>query len=123
MLAFYNERRAKAWAAKPNAAHLAIASLEKHFDVVVITQNVDNLHERAGSTNVLHLHGELAFARGTARREAARIDGAPMSSGRNAQKVATAAGHRVVRRRDPAHGRGRASTWPRPTRCWWSELR
>ena len=82
VLAFYNERRAKAWAAKPNAAHLAIASLEKNFDVVVITQNVDNLHERAGSTNVLHLHGELAFARGTGpscKRQ--RIDGAPIELG------------------------------------------
>ena len=82
VLAFYNERRAKAWAAKPNAAHLAIASLEKDFDVVVITQNVDNLHERAGSTNVLHLHGELAFARGTGpscKRQ--RIDAAPIELG------------------------------------------
>ena len=82
VLAFYNERRAKAWAAKPNAAHLAIASLEKNFDVVVITQNVDNLHERAGSTNVLHLHGELAFARGTGpSRKRQRIDGAPIELG------------------------------------------
>ena len=82
VLAFYNERRAKAWAAKPNAAHLAIASLEKDFDVVVITQNVDNLHERAGSTNVLHLHGELAFARGTGpscKRQ--RIDAASIELG------------------------------------------
>jgi len=82
VLAFYNERRAKAWAAKPNAAHLAIASLEKKFDVVVITQNVDNLHERAGSTHVLHLHGELAFARGTGpSRKRQRIDGAPIELG------------------------------------------
>src|SRR5689334_23553895 len=50
VLRFYNERRARAAAAKPNAAHLAIASLEKQFEVVVITQNVDDLHERAGST-------------------------------------------------------------------------
>jgi NAD-dependent deacetylase len=82
VLAFYNERRAKAWAAKPNAAHLAIASLEKNFDVVVITQNVDNLHERAGSANVLHLHGELAYARGTGpSRKRQRIDGAPIELG------------------------------------------
>ena len=82
VLAFYNERRAKAWAARPNAAHLAIASLEKKFNVVVVTQNVDNLHERAGSTHVLHLHGELAFARGTgSSRKRLRIDGAPIELG------------------------------------------
>jgi NAD-dependent deacetylase len=79
VLAFYNERRAKAWLAQPNAAHLAIASLEQRHDVVVITQNVDGLHERAGSTNVLHLHGELAFARGTGRApKRYRIDAAPI---------------------------------------------
>jgi NAD-dependent deacetylase len=65
VLEFYNERRAKAWAAQPNAAHRAIAQLESKFDVTVITQNVDALHERAGSTRVLHVHGELAWARGT----------------------------------------------------------
>lgn len=82
VLAFYNERRAKAWAAQPNAAHQAIAALEQKFDVVVITQNVDNLHERAGSRQVLHLHGELAFARGTGpARLRQRIDGAPIELG------------------------------------------
>jgi NAD-dependent deacetylase len=65
VLEFYNERRARAWQAQPNAAHLAIAALERRYDVVVITQNVDALHERAGSTNVLHVHGELSYARGT----------------------------------------------------------
>jgi len=63
VLAFYNERRRKAAEATPNAAHLAIAALEKDWEVVVITQNVDDLHERAGSTRVLHLHGELRRAR------------------------------------------------------------
>ena len=82
VLAFYNERRAKAWAAQPNAAHVAIASLEKKFDVVVITQNVDALHERAGSTRVLHVHGELAFARGTGpSRRRYEIGGAPIELG------------------------------------------
>jgi NAD-dependent deacetylase len=56
---FYNQRRAQAFTAKPNAGHKALADLEKYFDVRIITQNVDNLHEKAGSTNVLHLHGEL----------------------------------------------------------------
>jgi NAD-dependent deacetylase len=79
VLEFYNERRAKAWNAKPNAAHQAIASLENKYDVIVVTQNVDALHERAGSTQVLHVHGELAFARGTSRlRRRYRIDGAPI---------------------------------------------
>ena len=56
---FYNKRRKELFSVEPNAAHLAIAELEKYFDVEVVTQNVDNLHERAGSTRVTHLHGEL----------------------------------------------------------------
>ena len=63
VLDFYNQRRAQLKDAKPNAAHLAIAGLEKEYEVDVITQNVDNLHERAGSTRVLHLHGELTKVR------------------------------------------------------------
>ena len=59
VLDFYNARRAQLAEVRPNAAHLAIASLEDEFDVTVVTQNVDNLHERAGSTRVTHLHGEL----------------------------------------------------------------
>ena len=63
MLRFYNERRAQLATVKPNAAHLAIASLEEDYDVTVVTQNVDNLHERAGSTKIIHLHGELTQVR------------------------------------------------------------
>ena len=63
VLDFYNQRRAQLKEAKPNTAHIAIAQLEKDYDVDVITQNVDNLHERAGSTRVLHLHGELTKMR------------------------------------------------------------
>ena len=63
---FYNERRRQAQAAKPNAAHLALAELEKYYQVQIVTQNVDNLHERAGSSTVLHLHGELNKARSSA---------------------------------------------------------
>ena len=59
VLDFYNQRRKNAAVAKPNAAHLALVELEKAYDVRIITQNVDDLHERAGSSNVLHLHGEL----------------------------------------------------------------
>ncbi len=76
VLAFYNERRAKAAEAQPNAAHRAIAELESRYEVVVITQNVDDLHERGGSTQVVHLHGELAWARGTSPRQLRRHIGA-----------------------------------------------
>lgn len=63
VLDFYNARRAQLFTVKPNAAHEAIASLENEYDVTVITQNVDNLHERAGSNKIIHLHGELTKAR------------------------------------------------------------
>jgi len=56
---FHNERLIEVQKAEPNAAHLALAELEEHFEVVIVTQNVDDLHERAGSTNVLHLHGSV----------------------------------------------------------------
>jgi len=82
VLDFYNERRLKAWQASPNAAHLAIASLEAAYEVVVITQNVDELHERAGSRNVIHVHGQLAYARGTSEaRKRYRIDDSPIELG------------------------------------------
>ena len=63
VLEFYNERRVQLATVRPNAAHLAIASLEEEWNVTVVTQNVDNLHERAGSTKVIHLHGELTKVR------------------------------------------------------------
>ena len=63
VLDFYNARRAQLSAVKPNAAHLDIAGLETDYEVTVVTQNVDNLHERAGSTKVIHLHGELTKVR------------------------------------------------------------
>ena len=59
VLEFYNYRRKNVLDAQPNAAHSGLAELEKHFDVTIITQNIDDLHERAGSTNVMHLHGEI----------------------------------------------------------------
>ncbi len=59
VLDFYNMRRKDIAAAEPNAAHLALASLENKFKVSIVTQNIDDLHERAGSRNVLHLHGEI----------------------------------------------------------------
>lgn len=59
VLDFYNLRRKDVTAAEPNAAHLGLAALEKDYKVTIVTQNIDDLHERAGSTNVLHLHGEI----------------------------------------------------------------
>lgn len=63
VLDFYNQRRAQLKEVSPNAAHLGLAQLESRFNVQIITQNVDDLHEQAGSSNVLHLHGELKKAR------------------------------------------------------------
>jgi len=65
VLEFYNKRRKQILEAKPNAAHYAIAELEKKYDVTVVTQNIDDLHQRAGSTKVIHLHGNIRFARST----------------------------------------------------------
>lgn len=63
VLRFYNERRNQVRAAEPNAAHRALAELERGYHVDIVTQNVDDLHERAGSSRVLHLHGEIMLAR------------------------------------------------------------
>jgi len=65
VLEFYNQRRKQVMAAKPNNAHNFIAELQTKFDVQIVTQNVDDLHERAGSKNVMHLHGEIMKARST----------------------------------------------------------
>lgn len=65
VLGFYNQRRKAALNVKPNAGHIALAELEEHFDVSIITQNIDNLHEKAGSNHVIHLHGELFKSRST----------------------------------------------------------
>ena len=63
VLRFYNERRRDVLAAQPNAAHLGLAGLETRYDVHIVTQNIDDLHERAGSSRVLHLHGEILTMR------------------------------------------------------------
>ncbi|EMS31957.1 NAD-dependent protein deacetylase of SIR2 family [Mariniradius saccharolyticus AK6] len=65
VLDFYNQRRKQALSCEPNAAHLELARLEEHFEVTIVTQNVDNLHEKAGSSKVIHLHGELFKVRST----------------------------------------------------------
>ena len=59
VLEFYNARRREVAAAEPNAAHISLAELEKDFDVTIVTQNIDDLHERGGSTKIIHLHGEI----------------------------------------------------------------
>lgn len=63
VLNFYNERRRQLFEAKPNEGHRQLVRLEEYYDVQIVTQNIDNLHEQAGSSNVLHLHGELTKAR------------------------------------------------------------
>ena len=65
VLDFYNQRRKKALEVQPNRGHSILAELEKYFDVTIVTQNVDNLHERAGSTKIIHLHGSLFESRST----------------------------------------------------------
>ena len=62
---FYNDRRKAVMAAKPNAAHLALKELEEKYEVLIITQNIDDLHEKAGSLAIIHLHGEIMYARST----------------------------------------------------------
>ncbi len=65
VLDFYNQRRKQLFTVRPNEAHISLVRLEEYFDVTIITQNVDDLHERAGSSKVLHLHGELLKVRST----------------------------------------------------------
>lgn len=86
VLEFYNERRTATWIAQPNAAHLAIGRLEKYYEVVVITQNVDELHERGGSKNVIHVHGNLAYARSSINPNIRfRIEGNPITLGQTCE--------------------------------------
>lgn len=69
VLEFYNARRKDVAAAEPNAAHIALAEFEKDFDVTIVTQNIDDLHERGGSTKIIHLHGEIFKMRSEADEE------------------------------------------------------
>ena len=79
---FYNQRRRQIVAAQPNEGHLALARLEEVMEVHIVTQNVDDLHERAGSTNVLHLHGEIRKARSVARPDVVvTLEGAELNVG------------------------------------------
>jgi len=87
VLEFYNQRRKQLLTVEPNAAHLALVKLEKFYEVNVITQNVDDLHERAGSANILHLHGELRKSRSTADEKLIySIDGWKLKMGDKCEK-------------------------------------
>ena len=85
MLRFYNERRAQLDSVEPNEGHRIIAGLEQDFKVSVITQNVDNLHERAGSTHVIHLHGELTKACNESKTQVYDIGTLPIHPGEKAE--------------------------------------
>jgi NAD-dependent deacetylase len=87
VLRFYNERRKQLRNSEPNNGHNALVELEKHFDVHIITQNVDDLHERAGSKKVLHLHGELKKAQSTGDPELVyEIEGTELKPGDKCEK-------------------------------------
>jgi len=87
VLEFYNERRREASNAEPNDAHKAIARLEDKFEVIVITQNIDDLHERAGSSHVIHVHGELCKVRSTLDEALIyKINGDPVKMGDTCEK-------------------------------------
>jgi len=86
VLEFYNLRRKLVLEAKPNKAHLALAELEKHFNVHIITQNIDDLHERAGSSNILHLHGEILKAQcSVEENEVVTLDGPDIKLGQHSK--------------------------------------
>ncbi len=87
VLEFYNQRRKQLYEVEPNPAHYALVDLEQHFDVQIITQNVDDLHERAGSSNVLHLHGELKKVRSTVDPDlVCELDGWELKKGDQCEK-------------------------------------
>lgn len=82
VLDFYNQRRRAAKNAKPNLAHQLLAKLENHFEVVVVTQNVDDLHEKGGSSNIIHLHGQLNQSRSSAKSSLVyKMDGTELNLG------------------------------------------
>jgi len=84
---FYNEIRKQVMEAQPNAAHLALSKLEAKYEVVVITQNIDDLHERAGTNNIIHLHGEIRKARSSRYEDLVYdIDGWEITSGSLCEK-------------------------------------
>lgn len=96
VMEFYNQRRKQLYDVAPNAGHTGLADLEKHFNVHIITQNVDDLHERAGSTNIIHLHGELKKVRSTQNpRLVYTLDGWELKMGDKAEDGAQLRPHIV----------------------------
>ncbi len=82
VLEFYNQRRKDIAKAQPNPGHLALAKLEQHFpQTVIVTQNIDDLHERAGSKNIIHLHGQISQSRSTLTDEVFQIEGLELNPG------------------------------------------
>ena len=81
VLEFYNMRRKQVIESLPNSSHFALVELEKKFDVEIITQNIDDLHERAGSSKILHLHGEITKSRSTYNDERHKIEGTQLNYG------------------------------------------
>jgi NAD-dependent deacetylase len=108
VLDFYNKRRRQVVTAQPNAAHHGIAALEKKYDVHVITQNIDDLHERAGSKKILHLHGEILKSRSTAdHRLVYEIKGTELRKGEKCEKGSQLRpAYRLVWRRSSQYGTG-----------------
>jgi len=87
VLRFYNDRRKQLYEVNPNKGHIGLVELEKYFDVEIVTQNVDDLHERAGSSKVLHLHGELKKVRSTGDPDLVYdLDGWELKKGDNCEK-------------------------------------
>jgi NAD-dependent deacetylase len=87
VLEFYNQRRKQVMEAKPNVAHIALAELQKNYDVHIVTQNIDDLHERAGSKKVLHLHGEITKSRSSVdHRLIYEVDGWELKEGEKCER-------------------------------------
>jgi len=86
VLDFYNNRRRKLLSALPNDAHIALNKLQKKYNLVVITQNIDDLHERSGTKNVIHLHGKLTESRSTLDNVVYKINGAELNVDDNCEK-------------------------------------
>ena len=123
VLRFYDLRRAQVLNASPNAAHEAIAALEAHFDVQVITQNIDDLHERAGSSRVMHLHGEILKARSTADPSVVvPIEGDRIPWGARCPLGSQLRPHIVWFGEEVPLMADAPTSWPGPTSWWWWHL-
>ena len=124
VLEFYNQRRRQIVAAEPNEGHLVLARLEEVFDVHIVTQNVDDLHERAGSQHVLHLHGEIRKARSTGNPECVlELEGTELSLGDLGPDGHQLRPHIVWFGERCRRLGKRPKSWTLPTWSWWSGRR